>query len=256
MSEEKKLPVFTFASFSEEKARLMFGLKTQLEPEGYLDEWFRNAQKETITPSEEEQLTRLQRKLKLFVRGWNEQELRERFIIPVVEIVDFDMYDLEVVSFSEREMKVTFNKKIIQGKVEWMVANGLFEPHHPFFFIHVELRKDEIPIYFGKYKREKDSSNDPVGQLLATLATAQLLNNQQADINLFQTEPINFSHVPLYGIYIHGRNWFFVRLKDRRYYISKAYVTTDMEDLKEVLKMLKAQKKMIIQLIQDLELVK
>lgn len=239
MDNENKLPIFTFASFSEERARLMFGFKPQLKPEGYLDEWIKNAQQETITDSEEKQLMRLHRKLRLFVRGWNEQELREKFIIPVVEIVDFDMYDLEVVSFAEREMKVVFDQKIIQGKVKCMVANGFFEPHHPFFFIH-------------KYKREKESSNDPVGQLLATLATAQILNSKDSEINLFKTKPINFSHVPSYGIYVHGRNWFFVRLKNHRYYISKAYVTTEMTALREVLKMLKAQKKMIIKLVEHM----
>jgi len=240
MSKKKnQVPIYDFSSFTEEKARRAFNLKIELEPKGYLDDWLNNANNNEVTPEEKKQLERLQRKLNLFVRGWNEQELREKFIIPVVEIVDFDLYDLEVVAFAERDMKASYHNSIIQGKVEWMVANGLFEPQHPFFFIH-------------EYKKEKDASNDPVGQLLATLFAAQTLNAQKTEISLFNPEITSFSHFPIYGSYVVGRFWFFVRLKDHRYYISKSYDSTDMEDLEFILKMLKAQKEMIIKLILEM----
>ncbi|MGB0930320.1 MAG: hypothetical protein ACPGVB_06070 [Chitinophagales bacterium] len=234
---EDKYPIYTFSSFTEEKARRAFGLKVQMNPNDFLDEWLENAAKQTVEVGEGTQLQKLQNKLSIFVRGWNEQELRERFIIPVVELVDFDMYQLEVVAFSEREMKVTYKKSIIQGKVEWMVATGIGEPQQPFFFIH-------------EYKKEKDASNDPVGQILATLYTAQLLNNQKPKPSLFNPSPSNFSQIPLYGCYIVGRFWFFMRLKGEAYYISKAYDSLDKDDLQFILKMLKAQKQMIMELVQ------
>ncbi len=178
----------------------------------------------------------LHKKLKRYVRNWNEQELRAKFISQVVQMVDFDLYQLKVTSFEEREMKTNYKGNILQGKVEWMVASGLYAPKQPFFFIH-------------EYKKEKESSNDPVGQLLVTLYVAQLLNNQKPEATLFNPKPASFSHIPLYGTYIIGRLWFFVRLKDKRYYISKAYNSEEMDELIFIYKMLKAQKQMIIDLV-------
>ncbi|MFK7904477.1 MAG: hypothetical protein AB8B69_05095 [Chitinophagales bacterium] len=240
MSEIKKnLPVYKFSSFTEDMAVKAFGLKQQLKDEGYLTEWLQRAENVQVSEQEEGILKKLNRKLNLLVRTWNEQELREKFISPMVELVDFDLYDFEVLSFAERDMKIVYNQNILQGKVEWMVAKGLHTPTHPFFFIH-------------EYKKEKDASNDPVGQLLVTLCVAQLLNNEKPKATLFNPKPISFGHLPLYGIYIVGRFWFFVRLKDNRYYISKAYNSEGMEDLVFILKMLKAQKEMIIELVEEL----
>ena len=72
-----------------------------------------------------------------------------------------------------------------------------------------------------RYKKEKDSSNDPLGQLLVTLCSAQLLNQQKPKPSLFNPKPTNFEHIPLYGIYIVGRYWFFVRLKNKIFRLMK-----------------------------------
>lgn len=229
-------PTYTFSSFTEKMATKAFSLKQHLEVEDYLSDWLEQADRMIIEEEEKKQLLKLNKKLKLFVRGWNEQELREKFIAPVTELVDFDLYDLAIGSFAERDLQVEYNNSILKGKVEWMVATGLHEPEHPFFFIH-------------EYKKEKDASNDPVGQLLVTLCAAQLLNSQKAKVTLFNPNPTSFHDVPLYGTYIIGRFWFFVRLKNKRYYISKAYNSEDMDDLQFILKMLKAQKQMIIDLV-------
>jgi len=151
-------------------------------------------------------------------------------------MIDFDLYDFKIASFEEREIKVIYNKNILQGKVEWMVARGIYAPKQPFFFIH-------------EYKKEKESSNDPVGQLLVTLCVARLLNNQKPKATFFNPNPTSFSEIPLYGTYIIGRLWFFVRLKDKRYYISESYDSTKMDELIFIYKMLKAQKQMIIDLV-------
>lgn len=237
---EGKLSTYKFSSFSEEMVREAFGLKQEFKIEGYLTDWIAKADQMTIHNEEKEQLKYLSNKLQLFVRGWNEQELREKFIAQIIQIIDFDIYDLKVASFAEREMKVKYNNGIIQGKVEWMVARGIFEPQQPFFFIH-------------EYKKEKDSSNDPLGQLLVTLCSVQILNNQELKPTLFNPKPISFSHIPLYGIYIVGRFWFFIRLKNNRYYVSKAYDAVEIDDLEFIVKMLKAQKEMVIELVKNIE---
>ena len=67
---------------------------------------------------------------------------------------------------------------------------------------------------------------------------------------------MNFENVPLYGIYIIGRFWFFVRLKNKRFFVSEAYNAQEMEDLIFIFKMLKAQKQMIIHLNKQLTSIK
>lgn len=237
---QSKLPVYTFSSFTEEMVRDAFGVKQELNAEGFLTDWLEKAETVEINNEEHKSLARLNQKLKIFVRGWNEQELRGKFIDPLIELVDFDLYSLEVAAFAEREMKITYNQNILQGKVEWMVARGVYAPKQPFFFIH-------------EYKKEKDASNDPVGQLLVTLCVAQILNKQKSKVTLFNPKPVSFENIPLYGIYIVGRYWFFVRLKDKQYYISKSYNSEEMEDLHFIFRMLKAQKEMIIELVRGIK---
>ncbi len=141
-----KLPTYKFSSFTEQMVKDAFGLKQTLEPEGYLTDWIQKAKSFDVSTEETKVLTRLNKKLKLFVRGWNEQELRGKFIDPVLELVDFDMYSLEIASFAEREMKVTYNNSIIQGKVEWMVAKGVYAPKQPFFLSINARRKRTAPM--------------------------------------------------------------------------------------------------------------
>ena len=140
-------------------------------------------------------------------------------------------------------MKVIYNNSVLKGKVEWMAARGTSAPKQPFFFIH-------------EYKKEKEASNDPLGQLLVTLCSAEILNSQKPKPSLFNPNPMNFENVPLYGIYIIGRFWFFVRLKNKRFFVSEAYNAQEMEDLIFIFKMLKAQKQMIIHLNKQLTSIK
>ena len=104
-----------------------------------------------------------------------------------------------------------------------MVATGQFQPYQPFFFIH-------------EYKREQNKSGDVVGQLLATMYVAKLLNATPLPPSLFVSEEKTYDYIPLYGAYIIGRMWFFTRLKDNHYFISKAYNSTDKRELQEIYK--------------------
>ncbi len=226
---------FQFPSFTEQKATHLFQLKQELEPR-LMEEWLEAASQMTITEQEKEVIKKLQAKLKLYVRGWNEDELKVKFIVPLIELVNFDNYDLEVASFTERPLGIKIKNTEIKGVVDLMVATGISAPEHPFFFIH-------------EYKKEQESSGDAIGQLLATMFVAQELNKQPRPFSLFETKKQTFEHVPIYGIYVIGRLWFFVRLAQQNYHISKAFDTTEKEDLAEVFKLLKAQKEMIMRLV-------
>jgi len=225
----------TFADFKHEEVNVVFGLTQLFEDEDLLTKWFSNMKGFEITDLEKQFLANLQHKLVRYGKNWNEQELQTKFIAPVTELVNFDNYDLQVASFAERSLSVDFKNVTIKGIVDWMVASGVHEPKQPFFFLH-------------EYKKEL-GSGDPVGQLLATMCVAEILNAIPTKPTLFEPKPKSFKNIPLYGCYVMGRFWFFLRLKDKKYFISKPFDAEDTQQLYSIVRLLKAQKTMIKELI-------
>lgn len=236
MEMDQKKRVTKLSSFTEQKARRLLGLQIELK-ENLLSAWEQQAAQVDVTAVEEQALQRLQAKLKLYVRGWNVGELNSKFVGPLIELVDFDHYESEVTTFWKRSLHIQIEQQEIKGIVDLMIATGISEPEHPFFFLH-------------EYKKEQESSGDAVGQLLATMFVAQELNKQPQVFSLFKDHKQTFEHVPIYGVYVIGRLWFFARLKQNRYYISEAYDSLDEKDLRIIFKLLKAQKAMIMELVQ------
>ena len=181
----------------------------------HLDNWL----KADIELSEEEQedLNRLRRKLKQNVDAWNEQELVIKFIALLIDKVDFDNANFK--SFANRKLSGVIDGERISGEVDLMIASGQFEPKEPYFCLH-------------EYKKEKGVDNDPLGQLIIAMMTAQELNQNQH---------------PVYGAYVMERNWFFLTLEGTKYCISDEYVAT-RDDIFSILKILKKLKLIIAQL--------
>lgn len=220
--------VLNFSSFSEQKAIALFGLQVQAKPIQEWHDWLKHSQDIEIATDEQQQLKKLAYALNLYVRGWNETELRQKFIGPLINIVGFDNFELKVAYFAERPIQVEYNEYLIKGITDGMVATGIFDPVSPFFFIH-------------EYKREKDNTGDATGQLLASMRVARMLNEQPPEFKMF------FKAIPnvMYGLYIIGRLWFFVAMKEKKYYVSKAYDAGEINDLSNILRLLKAQKNII-----------
>ena len=201
LEEKPKLPTITFSSFDEGKVKQAFGLEIAMEDsDDFLTTWKERATNIEISEFANVILEKLYTKIKLYARNWNEQELRDKVIAQLTELVDFDNFNLSISAFSERTLKTVIKGNIIQGKVDWMVASGQFSPESPFFFILVEFCKNEIPTQFGKYKKEKEST-DPVGQLLATMVVANILNATPQQPSLFNPKPKSYKDTPIYGCY-------------------------------------------------------
>ncbi len=184
-----------------------------------LQEWI------TVSPSlsddEISLLRRLSQKLLTYVHDWNEEELKMYFIAFLLDLVDF--YQPHYRPFLERELSVEYAKgKKLWGKTDFLVATGKQTPKKPFFFLH-------------EYKKQADTSNDPLGQLLAEMVAAQTAN-------------IN-TH-PIYGAYIIGRHWYFVLLDGQIYAESLAYDATKNEII-EIVTILRHTKTLIDLLIQS-----
>lgn len=182
-----------------------------------LKSWLQGASE--ATAEEVAHLQHLSKKLALHVRDWNEEELKISFIALVLDMIDF--YDVAYRPFMEREISVEYadNKKL-WGIIDFLVAQGKHAPKEQFFFIH-------------EYKKQLDTSNDPLGQLLAEMVAAQTINHHPH---------------PVYGAYIVGRHWYFVMLDGKIYSESLAYDATK-DEIMTIFGILRHTKEIIRQLV-------
>jgi hypothetical protein len=169
-----------------------------------------------ISDFEKETILLLQRSLVRGGKSWNEVELENKFISPMIMTARID--DEQIGYFLERPLKGIVEDYELSGIVDGMIATGFRDPKKPFFCIH-------------EYKRSVDNDGQPDAQALAAMLVARE-NNQQV-------------HLPIYGLYIVGLIWNFIVLNGSEYCISKDYKSDDKE-IFEIFKMLKAIKQIII----------
>ena len=187
-----------FRDWKFEEVQRTFGLRRLFEYPP-LDELLR-AQHEPTTTGRTT-LDELRQELLYTVDTLNEEELKVFFIAPLLRLVPFRTADRR--AFLDRPMSFSYGDDLeTSGRVDWLLAEGIQDPHQPYFFLH-------------EYKREIDAAGDPLGQLLIAMVGAQRQND---------------ASFPLYGCYVLGRNWFFVVMENDQYAVSDALVATQ-EDI-------------------------
>jgi hypothetical protein len=142
------------------------------------------------------------------VEAWNEEELKYQFLGLLMDLVGLDSDKYK--AFLGRKLSAVYNGEVLAGNVDFVIATGKVEPKHPFFFLH-------------EYKQEKKKDNDPLGQVLVAMVTAQIRNQEDR---------------PILGSFIVGRFWFFVVLIGKEYSVSLAYDATQ-DDLLNIYAILK-----------------
>ncbi|MDX2303898.1 MAG: hypothetical protein NW226_13915 [Microscillaceae bacterium] len=205
----------SFENWKYEEVELTFGIK-QNENLPLMIEWLQSEEK--ITEEEEKIILRLQKRLKRFANAWNEEDLKVFFVIPLIDVVDF-YEEGKFRAFTEAtigaELKDIHNQEInLRGRVELLVATGEQDPRTPFFFLN-------------EYKPQLKSQKDPQGQLLIAMLTAQAKNEAY--------------HIPIYGLYTIGRNWYFVVLERKEYAVSRQFDATE-DDIWQIVAILKKAK--------------
>lgn len=182
-----------------------------------LQDWLTNIQE--VSSDDAQRLGELSQRLLERVYDWNEEELKVYFIAFLLDFVEF--HQAHYRPFLERELSVVYTEgKRLSGVVDFLVASGTQSPKDPFFFLH-------------EYKKQLYTSNDPLGQLLAEMVAAQILNSHKH---------------PIYGAYIMGRHWYFVVLDGQVYAESLAYDATK-EDVITIVSILRHAKDLIDQLM-------
>jgi hypothetical protein len=152
-------------------------------------------------------------------RYWNEEELKINFIAFVFYLAKINVAD-KIKVFYERALSGTVENISISVKVDAMIASPTVanRPKVPYFFLQ-------------EFKRSLGDDHDPEGQMLAAMILAQELN---AD------------NKPIYGCWLQGKNWNFTTLIGRDYCVSKQFDATDIEDLHQIVFILRKLKDLIL----------
>jgi hypothetical protein len=159
-------------------------------------------------------LNELQSVYQLGGDDWNEVELENKFISPLIVLAKLN--DERYSYFLERELQTIIGNYDISGKVDGMIATGYRNPKKPFFCLK-------------EYKRQTDPNGDPRGQALIAMLAAQNLNDNDN---------------PIYGCYVIGRSWNFMALVGKEYAISNVYTCTTNE-LLDIFRILKGLRNII-----------
>ena len=91
----------------------------------------------THEPSERHRITleELRQELLYTIDTLNEEELKVYFIGPLLRLIPFRSGDRRL--FLDRPMSFTYgNEQETNGKINWMLADGIQDPRQPYFFIH------------------------------------------------------------------------------------------------------------------------
>lgn len=154
----------------------------------------------SIPSGEERFLTDLIESNRRYIDSYLEEELKARFIIPLINKINF--FSDGVRDWYERPLQAVINDVLFHGITDYMVAKGIETPEFPYFFIQ-EYKKA-----FGE--------NHPKNPLLAEMMAALEVNQD----NLMR------------GAYIIGRDWYFVILRKLAEYRYEYFVSKDFSSLK------------------------
>jgi hypothetical protein len=145
------------------------------------------------------------------IDGWNEEDLKMNFIsqiLPLGHVVSNGRYK----NFYEKTISAVVDGIPLTTKTDFMVATGVLDfPKKPYF-------------HFQEYKPSKKPTGDSMAQLLEAMLIAQEKNKNGK---------------PIYGAEIVGKDWKFVILEGKTYCLSKAYNSTEHDDLLSIIAILR-----------------
>ena len=162
---------------------------------------------------------------------WNEVELENKFISPLIVFAKID--NERFAYFLERPLAATIGEYELSGRVDGMIATGYRSPQTPLFCLN-------------EYKRQTDPDGNPQGQVLAAMLVAQQLNSAPNDA---PSQPsLEPSPQPVFGCYIIGRTWYFMVLEGKKYAVSNGFFCTD-DDIFDIFRVLKGLRSHIEQML-------
>ena len=217
MSEIQRLP---FEDWTLQSLEDTFGLSDDRRHPP-MAEWL--AVDQPTAPRACEELEQLRQALHRHARGWNEGELKQFFIGPLMQLVNFD--GAQYGAYAARHLKAVLDGYEISGAVDGVIARGRYEAVSPYFCLH-------------DFNSESDHGRDPAAKVLSAMLTARIINNRPQTV---------------YGCYVIGRFWFFLTLDatEPRYTISRSF-DASTEDVLTIFAVLDKLKQWVIARIDEI----
>ena len=205
----EKVKVYNFSKIGFNKLKELFMIKRNLKDEKVFDKWFNNHIK--ISTEEVEFLNNLLDREKKYIEIYKEEDLKIKFIAPILNKIDFRDEEREIREFYEEKIEYEKKEFKLKGICDFVVSKGLEYAEKPYFFIQ-------------EFKKSIEG-DDPRPQLIAELISAVEINNFKI----------------MRGAYIVGAIWNFVILEkigenSYQYFVSDNFDSTKIENLKEIYK--------------------
>jgi len=180
-----------------------------------------------VSDSERAVLVLIRERLIANVHDWNEEELSQFCIGPLLMLVNFTTRSFNV--FAGRGLEGIVDGIELGGEPDGMIASGFRRPEKPYFYFQEYMLRFISP----DAERIEDGEGDAAAKCLAAMLVAQTLN---------ETEQ------PVYGCYVLGYSWSFMILQGREYAMSNAYLAT-RDDIFDIFRILKVLKRIITELV-------
>jgi len=221
--EDNKTPIYKYSKIRDVDLEKLVDIERNLD-KNIFDSWLNNKIK--LSESTELFLQKLIDDNEDLILSYKEEDLKMKFIGPLLNEVNFKSYENKFREFYEEKLKYETENFIFTGTIDFVVSKGLVKSKKPYFFIQ-------------EFKRNEEYSN-PRPQLLAELISAVELNNWQT----------------IKGAYIVGAHWNFVILNklDKHkyeYFISQNFDSSKINDLKDIFRNLLFIKEEVTQMIMD-----
>jgi len=221
ITEQQQIPIYNFSTINFKNLEEIVVLKRNVS-NSIFSNWFET----NIQVSDDDQnlLDNLIKENIVFIDSYKEEELKVKFIAPILNRVKFTDIDHEIRDFYEERISYKTDKFILTGITDFLVSKGLEYSKKPYFFIQ-EFKKSI-------------KNDDPRPQLIAELIAAIELNNFKI----------------MKGAYIVGAIWNFViveKLAENKYqyFISINFDSTKLADLTAIFKNLVAIKEEIFKMV-------
>ena len=175
-----------------------------------MDEWL-DVQPLVLNAGEQYMFNEDLSKAQKFISGWNEEDLKMKFISTILKLGHLTDDDI-VISYFDKIISATIEGTKLTVKSDFMLAKGTLDYFKTPYF------------HFQEYKPYKNPSGDSMAQLLSAFLIAQEKNK---------------NGLPMYGVDIMSANWRFVTMEGKDYCISQAFNSVNGKDLMTIIAMLR-----------------
>ncbi len=216
---QEQIPSYKFSKISQKLLKEILPIKREVVKKSIFDSWFQNQIE--ISQEDSKFLKELLQRERDFIEIYKEEDLKVKFIAPILNRVDFRDIEREIRDFYDETLTYSTTKFIFNGNPDFFVSKGLDIPEKPFFFIQ-------------EFKQSQESSY-PEFQLVAEMVAGLELSNFQM----------------IRGAYIRGEDWYFVILEKieekYKYYVSDGFNSKEIEKLEAIYRNLLFVKNEIIE---------